>query len=217
MIRSVGVEEPGNIDIERYYSGDGRELKRNKKLCNGTPECSWYNVERTYYIRSSVLGGEVVSEADSTGKKTKTNIYAAGSKVAVQSEYTYQSTTTESVQFEHFDASGMSFRSSISNGNGVFGGGDYDGAPGEFDPLGGNAGLESPRFQRRRCRLDHRRTFGTSIDYLLNIRQLTCDPHSWQASQKLSSVWFCTDTRVEDGDDAAVGAAADQTPDPLFQ
>lgn len=130
-------------NIQRYYSGDGREGKRAKQIFNGNPGY-WQDLGATYYVRSSVLNGEVISEVDSTGKKVKTHVYASGSKLAVQSEYTYNSTTTESVEFEHFDASGMSYRRSLSNGIGVVGAGDYEGTPGEFDPLGGNAGLTTP-------------------------------------------------------------------------
>ncbi len=65
------------------------------------------------------MGGEVLTEADGTGRKKKTFVMAAGAKIATQSEYTYNNTITKSVYFDHMDASGMSQRSSSSTGNAI--------------------------------------------------------------------------------------------------
>jgi len=86
--------------------------------------------------------GSVFSEVGSTGKKNKTNIYAAGAIIGYQAEWTNASTTTEAVRFEHVEPSGMSSRGTLSNGN-PFGGNGVDGGPAEFDPLGSNMGIES--------------------------------------------------------------------------
>src|SRR5436190_6914421 len=68
------------------------------------------------------------------------------------------------------------------------------------------------------CRwLNYKFTFGALVENLLNISQFARDPHSGQALQKISSVGFCTNARIENGDHAAVSAAADQTADPLFK
>ncbi|MEJ7623794.1 MAG: hypothetical protein WKF34_07355 [Pyrinomonadaceae bacterium] len=134
--------------IRRYNTGDGREGKRTKEVftVNETPPNygTWNNEPTIYYIRSSVLGGEVVSETTATGGKKKTNVIAAGTKIATQSEYTYNSATTKSVSFDHYDAAAMSNRTTTSGGDAYNYDSGYDGAPGEFDPMGGNMGVATP-------------------------------------------------------------------------
>lgn len=185
LIGSFGVEDFGETNIESFYGGDGREIKRKRKvftynsLMQTPPYGTWIDQGNEYYIRSTVLGGQIVSEAGATGKKTKTNVFAAGAKIAVQSEYTYQSTTTESVNFEHMDASGMSQRSSLSNGTPLVGAGSYDGAPAETDPMGGNMGMETPYIEEPPPPPDPTpdfpflQIFGDSPMYV-NGQQVTC-------------------------------------------
>lgn len=134
-------------EINRYYSGDGREGKRTKRKYTNDPEATsppygtWADEPTVYYIRSSVFGGQVISETHPTGAKKKTFVLAAEALIATQSEYTYSSTTAESVSFEHFDASGMSFRTSSSTGTVISGDGSFDGQPGEMDPMGAMPGF----------------------------------------------------------------------------
>ncbi|MBX3297465.1 MAG: discoidin domain-containing protein [Acidobacteria bacterium] len=139
------------VDIGRFYDGDGREVKRERTVFvedeinyPNWPFGYWQVDGPTYYIRSTVLGGEVVSETGPTGKKKKTYVFAAGTKLATQAEYTYNSTTTESVYWHHADASGMSHRTSFTNGTVSHGAGNYDGTPADTDPLGGNMGTSTP-------------------------------------------------------------------------
>lgn len=96
-----------------------------------------------YYIRSSVLGGETVSEADATGKKKKTYVRAAGATLAWQTVYHGTNPPSEYVNFEHWDASGLSYRSATKDGIAIYGEGG-EGSPAELDPLGGNVGLSTP-------------------------------------------------------------------------
>jgi YD repeat-containing protein len=136
--------------IRRFYSGDGREVKRLKRTfhedLNQTtpPYGNWSEEDPIYYIRSSVLGGEVISEVEGTGRKKQTFVFAAGAKIAAQSQYTYNNNTTQSVNWEQYDASGMSYRATMNNGSVAAGSGQFEGAPAEMDPLGGNVGLETP-------------------------------------------------------------------------
>ncbi|MGH8553036.1 MAG: hypothetical protein ACRERS_07055, partial [Methylococcales bacterium] len=140
----------GNSSVQRFYNGDGREVKRKKfdftedPNMTDWPNGTWQNEDPIYYIRSSVLGGEVISETWPAGKKKKTFVLAAGAKIATQSEYPWGGAGNESVSFEHFDASGLSYRSTAVNGDAIFGDGQFDGAPAELDPLGGNTGLSTP-------------------------------------------------------------------------
>ena len=96
---------------------------------------NWLTLAPTDYIRSSVLGGAVVSEVDATGKKKLTNVYAAGTKIATQA--VLSSTPYESVSFEHSDPGGASQRTTLSNGF-------VANLSVEFDPSGANTGTATP-------------------------------------------------------------------------
>jgi RHS repeat-associated protein len=60
--------------LQQSYDGDGLRVKKND---NGTV---------TYYLRSSVLGGQVVAETNSTGGWTRGYVYAGSSLLAVQQQ-----------------------------------------------------------------------------------------------------------------------------------
>ncbi len=138
--RSIKMVRPVEKEIERFYSGEGREVKRKEKTFYND---DWVIKPTKYFIRSSVLGGEVVSEVDATGRKRKTFVRGAGVVLAWQTVSYYNNTTTEYVNFEHRDASGMSYRSTQSNGIDIYSEG-AEGSPAELDPLGGNVGLSTP-------------------------------------------------------------------------
>ncbi len=151
--RTSGGGGNGSSNAQRFFDGDGREIKRTRMAfvedpnMNDWPYGTWTEADPVYYIRSTVMGGSVVSETGPTGKKKKTHVMAPGAKIATQSQYTVNGNVTKSVAFEHFDASGMSFRSTTSSGVAVSGDGQYEGAPAEMDPMGGNAGLSTPYIQ----------------------------------------------------------------------
>jgi len=151
--RTSGGAGSGSSNAQRFFDGDGREIKRTRMAfvedpnMNDWPYGTWTEADPVYYIRSTVMGGTVVSETGPTGKKKKTHVMAPGAKIATQSQYTVNGNVTKSVAFEHFDASGMSFRSTTSSGVAVSGDGQYEGAPAEMDPMGGNAGLSTPYIQ----------------------------------------------------------------------
>jgi YD repeat-containing protein len=62
-----------NMLIDLRQNGDGQEVRR---VVN--------NLDITYYIRSSALGGQVVNEMSETGGQHRTRIYANGQQVARQ-------------------------------------------------------------------------------------------------------------------------------------
>jgi hypothetical protein len=74
-------------DIFRYYDGNGRESKRRKIsfVDLSTPENPtnywWEDEGNTYFIRSSILGNEVISEVNRYGDKIRTNVLAAGNNL----------------------------------------------------------------------------------------------------------------------------------------
>ncbi len=100
-----------------YYDGDGREIKRVTDACriSGNETCDWEGESARYYIRSTVLGGEVIAEANAYGPLHR-YAYAGGAKFA---ELTYRYaepivdghlTQYDAVQYFHIDSAGVSQR-----------------------------------------------------------------------------------------------------------
>lgn len=148
------LADSGRQYVSRYYDGDGREVKRTKiNLADESytmttwPYGTWTDEGPKYYIRSSALGGAVISETNASGAKKSTNVMAAGAKIATQSEYTFNSNVHDSIAWEHYDPSGMSFRGTPKLGSELSGDGQFEGGPAEMDPKGGNVGLATPYFE----------------------------------------------------------------------
>ncbi|CAN5407495.1 hypothetical protein BH20ACI2_BH20ACI2_14230 [soil metagenome] len=128
-------ESPAGVETERFFDGAGREAKSTARDLQNPPD-----VRTNYYIRSTVLGGEIITVANATGRKTKTLVYAAGATLARQTvAYDASWNPIESMEFEQWDASGMSYRQTLPNAIG-----SYNGAvdSGEADPLGNGVGLD---------------------------------------------------------------------------
>ncbi|MBX3292715.1 MAG: VCBS repeat-containing protein [Acidobacteria bacterium] len=145
MTRGLGNTTFGETDIERTYSGDGRELKRKKKVYeyneDPEPELEWKTRPDAYYIRSTVFGGEVISETHETGLKLRTFVYAAGIKIATQIGHSHPN---KWVVFSHHDAAKMSHRGTYQWGNAIQDDAGLEDGPAEKDPMGNNAGLKTP-------------------------------------------------------------------------
>ncbi len=82
------------------------------------------------------------SEVNNQGSRLKSYVRAAGTTLAIQAGEV-DNPPNQFVYFENYDASQMSYRATKTDGVALLGEG-YDGAPAEFDPLGGNAGLTTP-------------------------------------------------------------------------
>jgi hypothetical protein len=99
----------GEREVTRYYNGDGREEKRSaRNYVETSPDVwAWQTEPSEYYIRSTVLGGEVVSNVNWQGEKTRTYVRGGGMEIA------WQNGTSQngSVVFQHRDPAGASFRS----------------------------------------------------------------------------------------------------------
>ncbi len=131
----VMVDKPSG-KTSRHLDGDGREGKRETR--------DSADDKIRYYLRSTVLGKEVVSEVTRVGKKRKTFVMASGATLATQvgadpgiSNY------TDELYFHHEDASGMSQRSTFPGGSEITEE-DFDNSPVESDALGVNVGITSP-------------------------------------------------------------------------
>ncbi|MBX3292719.1 MAG: RHS repeat protein [Acidobacteria bacterium] len=134
----------------RHYSGDGRELKREPDRCSipeGDPppeECEWEDdpTDTMYFIRSTVMGGEVVAEANWTGDKGKRMVLVGGEVIAY---LTFRPGVIDTVHFRQTDALGISERVTRSSPENLFGvtinePNYIDPRHMETDPMGGNVG-----------------------------------------------------------------------------
>ena len=140
------IRSQGETDASRWYDGNGREIKRLTANWVETQTSTIWELQPTkYYIRSSIMGNEVVSEVWANGKKGKTFVRAAGSQLGYQSAYGSDTATlNEAVFFEYSDASGMSRRTTDKIGAAVAYGDGGEGSPVETDPMGGMFGTSTP-------------------------------------------------------------------------
>jgi len=118
-----------NYETTRARSGDGVEAKRTQRAYDADTS-SWGTWESRYFVFSSVLGGNI-AEVDTTGKKKLTYVLGGGNILARQ----HLTGSTESVEWEHRDAVGLSTRSTAENGT-LTGENDE-----ELDGLGNNVGV----------------------------------------------------------------------------
>jgi YD repeat-containing protein len=127
-VKIVDQNNPSGT-MERFLDGDGQQVKTNGSVFNEQTQ-SWVTTT-TYYLRSTVLQGEVLTEIDSTGAKQRTFVFANGSIIAWQR----LSGSVQSLIFEHRDAGNASFRTTDAQG---FSGTEPDEMPAELDPTGAN-------------------------------------------------------------------------------
>jgi len=126
------------------FDGNGLEVKRESERYD--PETDTNVAQPTkYFVRSSVMGGRVVSEVLADGKKHRTFIKGLGNETAVQQAYASETASLdEQVLFEFSDSSGMSYRTTDKDGIEAAEGDGGEGSPIELDPLGGSVGTFTP-------------------------------------------------------------------------
>jgi YD repeat-containing protein len=105
-----------SLNMNQYFDGDGQRVKMTEP-----------NVA-TYYVRSSVLGGQVIEDVDGSGNKQSGYVYIGGKVVAEQASNGF-------VGFVHEDPSGVS----IIKTNSTFA---YSWT--ELDALRADVGTEGP-------------------------------------------------------------------------
>lgn len=110
----------------RKRDGDGRIVRsyENRTVVQVHPAGSSTSEETEYYVRSSVLGGQILTEVNGTGGKIKTRVYAGSGVIAEQIA------ASSSVVWRHTDAVTGSFDST-----GTFPPSDPE-FKAEFEPLG---------------------------------------------------------------------------------
>jgi YD repeat-containing protein len=101
----------------QYFDGDGQELKRTTDSCaiilpeNPDDPCTWQGESSTYYIRSTVLGGEMLSETSvDAAYPLHRYVFAGGAKFAELSYRWDSSTRYDTALYYHLDAAGVSQR-----------------------------------------------------------------------------------------------------------
>lgn len=112
------------------FDGDGQSVKTVESVFN---EQTWtYDNTTKLYVRSSVLGGQVISEMDEQGHKLSSYVYGGGSVFARQFKGVAPY-SNDYVSFEHRDPSNASLRTTDAYGNII--------SQEEYDPIGANANL----------------------------------------------------------------------------
>jgi hypothetical protein len=78
---------------------------------------AWTVSSLTYLINSTMLGGELVTEVNNTGRKLQTYVIAAGAVIARQKVNTPDTSPTESVSWEHRDPGDTQVKYTNSSGS----------------------------------------------------------------------------------------------------
>ena len=127
---SFGDDDP--FKTEQLFNGDGGRAKTiARRYDEGLAD--FVTEKITYYLTSTVLGGELVTELSEQGVKERTLVRTGGSVLASQ----VVAGGVSSVVWEHADSSGASRRT--TNASGQIWSGSL-----ELDAVGANAGLAKP-------------------------------------------------------------------------
>ena len=149
IIKAIPALPGYNDDIYFYRDGNGQMIKRLQKdyLEQEYPATGYHWVDRPmqYFIRSTVFGGEVLTEVNNTGKKLRTYIKAQGATLGWQTlHYPTSGSPVEETRFEHSDISGTNRRMSKADGTVITTTTGLEDSPAEFDTTGNSVGVENP-------------------------------------------------------------------------
>ena len=104
LIRSYETNPNGYYDTWEYFDGDGQRVKFVPLSSNATAAQA-----TTYYLRSSALGGQIITELNFSGQKKKGYVYGGGQVLAIQEGGI--------VTWEHRDPSNMTVYRMDANGS----------------------------------------------------------------------------------------------------
>jgi hypothetical protein len=133
--RVTNVQTEGSTTLS--MDGEGRQVKSVTVAYDESTQTNMTTIK--FYVRSTVLGGQVLTELTVNGVKDRTFIYAGGAVLAWQEANFYGGPR---VVWEHRDPSEASFRTTDINGY-IWGYTEND-QPAELDPTGANAGTHAP-------------------------------------------------------------------------
>jgi YD repeat-containing protein len=128
-IRTAGTYEPQSTTT-RGLDGDGQQLRTVESTFNETSQA--WTTTTTYYLHSTVLGGQVLTELGENGAKARTFVYTGGAVLATHTSYG----TNQAVEWEHRDPSNASFRLTVAGGSVL--------EQAELDPFNADAGTHAP-------------------------------------------------------------------------
>ena len=103
------------IETTSGFDGGGLELKRSVRT-RADETSNWSSAKVSYFIRSSVLGGQIVNEVKADGAKERGYVYDGAETVIARQLY---NGTQEQVDWEHWDASGNTLKYTTSAANPV--------------------------------------------------------------------------------------------------
>jgi hypothetical protein len=122
------------LTLAESYDGDGRSLKRVETKTQTTPFIVPDTTETVdYYLRSSVLGGRVITELNALGQKNKTKVYVGGE---VEAEQVFNDGTPAVVWKYSNPVTGSSVEQTV-----------YGLGKKEYDPFGLELGGSDPYLQ----------------------------------------------------------------------
>lgn len=134
--------------ISNLLDGDGRAVKRvdlKETWVHSAPPEYLSSTKAEYYIRSSVLGGKVLTELRENGAKKQTNVYTGEAVIAEQMSFpadAQHSTEWGFVNWKHEDPVTGSYNRKRADGTAPTGSEPLPNA--ELEPLGGRIPDEDP-------------------------------------------------------------------------
>ena len=126
--------------LAQGLDGDGQYVKRHsvRDVVNAFPQNSFRTEELSYFVRSTVLGGRVLTEVDGSGAKVSTSVYAGEMEIAEQRA------ATGEVIWKHRDAVTGSINSIKQDGTPYWGGENDSDFNAEVEPFGGDIPTADP-------------------------------------------------------------------------
>jgi hypothetical protein len=127
----------GDLTQSQVFDGDGQRTKLlSQQVIHHEDNSTTTDTKTQYFIISSVLG-KVITELNESGQKTRTYVYQGAEVLAWQQKYN----STESILWEHRDASNASYRTTDNQG---MAGVSIEGKSSELDPFGADSGTTNP-------------------------------------------------------------------------
>lgn len=171
FVGALPVNGIGGSDkrIYQYRDGDGQLVKEKTYHKTG----SVVQIDKAFYfIRSTVLGGKLLTETTTNGAKNRTLVYANDTVVAIQRGFDAYNNPSPNTVWQYSDPSETSVRSLNSNGNEI----RINNESAELDPFASVVGFEAPPPDP----IDHLsygpyHSFGTSFTCLLDGVETPCN------------------------------------------
>ncbi|HWN11913.1 MAG TPA: PKD domain-containing protein [Pyrinomonadaceae bacterium] len=139
LAKIIHPAHPNNPKRTDDYDGDSQRIRSGYDQPGCSPESSC-SFEYTHYLRSSVLGGQIISEIGSNGQKSMGYVYNPGGGMIAVQKLASASDPAAYLLWRHSDPANASVRASDTAGYAF---GVYPNSyHAELDPLGADAGLE---------------------------------------------------------------------------